>query len=142
VRTNMQHTSLDAYEEITTKPTVLGTRQTAVYQVLAAAPEPLTLKETASALGWAINCVTGRLKELRDRKLIMERGHRLCSLAGRYVHVWGPPGPVVDAPRPTSTRGAKTTRPRKSKVTPIAVIPSAERGKPIQLALELPQKAA
>jgi len=141
VRTNMQHTSLDAYEEITTKPTVLAPdrqRSTRFWRRPGAAD--LEGDRIRPRLG---DQLCDRALEGTSRQEV-DHGARAPALQPGWslTSTSGAPRPVVDAPRPTSTRGAKTTRPRKSKVTPIAVIPSAERGKPIQLALELPQKAA
>lgn len=45
-----------------------------VYEELLKAPSGLTNKQISSRLGWPINCVTGRVKELRDANLVVAAG--------------------------------------------------------------------
>lgn len=46
-----------------------------VYEIILQHPEGITRKQIAKALGWPINCVTGRVTELRDNEhLIIEAG--------------------------------------------------------------------
>lgn len=132
---------MEAYEDLRTKPKVLNGRQTAVYQFRAAAPEPLTLSEIFRGLGWKINCLTGRMKELRDAKLIFERGHRFCQVTDRYVHGWDPPGPIADAPRPGRTKRANAKGPRQPAPTPEAAPVPTERPRPVQQELFTPRAA-
>lgn len=44
--------------------------------------------ELAHFLGWEINRVTPRVKELRDIGKLREAGKRTCKVTGRYVLVW------------------------------------------------------
>jgi len=56
------------------KPDLPEKRQR-VYEVILQHPEGITRKQIAKALGWPINCVTGRVTELRDQEgLIREAG--------------------------------------------------------------------
>ena len=56
------------------KPDLPDKRQR-VYEIILQHPEGVTRKQIAKALGWPINCVTGRVTELRDKEgLIRESG--------------------------------------------------------------------
>lgn len=56
------------------KPNLPEKRQR-VYEVILQHPSGITRKEIAKILGWPINCVTGRVTELRDQeRLIVEEG--------------------------------------------------------------------
>lgn len=68
----------------------LGEKQRQVLSVLEHSV-PLTNSEIAKELGWGINRVTPRVKELRDMKLLTEMGRRKCGVTGFEVHVWGIP---------------------------------------------------
>lgn len=58
--------SIAAYSKIHDS---LGKRQKIVYGVIQK-HGPVTNLQISEILGWPINCVTGRTKELRDRKVV------------------------------------------------------------------------
>lgn len=68
----------------------LGEKQGRVLAVLRHS-EPLSNSEIAKLLGWEINRVTPRVKELRKMKLVAELGRRKCRITGMNVLVWGIP---------------------------------------------------
>lgn len=43
-----------------------------VYEVILANPGGITRKQIAKILGWPINCVTGRVTELRDKHQLIQ----------------------------------------------------------------------
>ena len=51
--------------------------------------QPASNMELARELGWSINRVTPRIKELRDRGIVFDSGRRECDVTGRMVHAWG-----------------------------------------------------
>jgi len=51
----------------------LSNKRRIVYEVILVHPEGITNKEIAWELGWPINCVTGRVAELRDRFHLIEK---------------------------------------------------------------------
>lgn len=53
------------------KPDLPEKRQR-VYEVILAHPNGITNKDIAKALRWPINCVTGRVAELRDKEKLIE----------------------------------------------------------------------
>ena len=53
------------------KPDLPDKRQR-VYEVILAHPEGITNKGIAKTLMWPINCVTGRVAELRDKEQLVE----------------------------------------------------------------------
>lgn len=83
----LQDTSITAYlNEIA--PT-LGARQIRVVEVFERNPgRDFTNSELAEALGWKINQITGRVKELRDMQILEESRKRVCGATGRVVHAW------------------------------------------------------
>jgi hypothetical protein len=58
----------------------LSARQKRVYEILTQYPEGLTNAEIGYKLGWEINRVTGRSKELRDKKLVEDSQTRKCRV--------------------------------------------------------------
>ena len=83
----IRSTSLTTYlNEIA--PT-LGARQINVCEVFERAPDrDFTNSELAAALGWGINRVTGRVKELRGYGILKHSRIRSCGVTGRAVHAW------------------------------------------------------
>ena len=76
MKTRMQDTSIDAYVAIQPR---LPKKQKDVYRLLSEATRQgvgMTNYELARALHWQINCVTGRVKELRDLGLVVKSGRR------------------------------------------------------------------
>ena len=63
----MQQTSILAYREIRGE---LAQRQADVYEIIKV-HQPITNYRISKLLGKAINSVTPRVKELRDKKLVM-----------------------------------------------------------------------
>jgi transcription initiation factor IIE alpha subunit len=47
-----------------------------------------TNSELSEILGWSINRVTPRVKELREREVVVEDERRECKVTGRYVIAW------------------------------------------------------
>jgi DNA-binding CsgD family transcriptional regulator len=82
----MQPTSLGAYEDLKPK---LQNRERDVLQVFLQDPErDLTNMEVAEILGWSINRVTGRVKNLRERLILIEGPHRKCTVTGNTAIAW------------------------------------------------------
>ena len=82
---NVAHTSMTAYHrEIKTS---LGTRQKVVYEEIARY-ENITNSELAEALGMSINRITPRVKELRDKNLVVLDKERECRITHRTVNAW------------------------------------------------------
>lgn len=83
----VQQTSLFAFKTILPK---LGERQREVLAVFENNPyRNYTNMELSKELGWGINRITGRVKELRDDDVLEEKEKRLCSETGFYVKAWG-----------------------------------------------------
>ena len=72
-----------AYEDLLPK---LGEKRAVVY--LAILDKPSTLFELEARLGWPINCISGRVSELKDRELIESRGRRQNPNSGKWGIVW------------------------------------------------------
>lgn len=53
------------------KPDLPEKRQR-VYEIILAHPKGITSKDIAKALKWPINCITGRVSELRDKEQLIE----------------------------------------------------------------------
>ena len=83
----LRDTSITAYlNEIA--PT-LGARQIRVLEVFERNPgTDFTNSELEQALGWKINQITGRVKELRTMFILEESRKRTCCATGRMVHAW------------------------------------------------------
>lgn len=81
----VRSTSRQAYSQIVP---FLGDKQAQVLGLLRDS-EPLSNSEIAKMLGWEINRVTPRIKELRNMKLVAEMGRRRCHVTGMNVLVWG-----------------------------------------------------
>lgn len=77
-------TQREAYDDLIPK---LGEKRAVVY--LAICNRPSTLFEIQARLGWPINCISGRVTELKDRELIEERGRRQNPNTGKWGIVWG-----------------------------------------------------
>ena len=78
----MQDTSLQAYYGIVDK---LPAKRKAVFEIIRISG-PLCNESIALRLGWAINRVTGRVKELRDAGLVEDAG--TVKRNGYNVHTW------------------------------------------------------
>lgn len=78
-------TSREAYRGV---GPVLGERQKTVLTVLRAATRPVCNQELAVHLGWPINTVTPRVKELVDMGLAVEADRRVYRLTNRRVIHW------------------------------------------------------
>lgn len=81
-RAGVQATSLVAFRSI---QDVISARERAVFDELLKGPG--TNKELAGRLGWPINCVTPRVKALRDQGAVAEYG-RVIGSCGRPETVW------------------------------------------------------
>lgn len=81
----VQDTSREAYEAI--KPT-LTERQQQVLAVLKRC-DCMCNFQIAQQLGWPINCVTGRVKELRDKNKVEKDGDKRIGPPNRLpVYYW------------------------------------------------------
>ena len=83
----LANTSIRAYiNEIA--PT-LGARQIAVAELFEQYPErDFSNSEIAETLGWKINQVTGRVKELREMGILTFSAFRACRITHRHVKAW------------------------------------------------------
>ena len=79
----MLDTSLEAYESIKKS---LGNRQKKVLELFEKQPVPLCNALISNLLYWPINCVTGRVKELREIGLLVDAGTK--KYGKRNVHFW------------------------------------------------------
>ena len=82
----IRSTSLKAYYQ-DVLPT-LGKRHKSVLRALLCAKRPVTNTELAKHLGWSINTVTPRCKELREKGIVKEGDKRKCSVTGRTCCTW------------------------------------------------------
>lgn len=83
-----------AYREATYK---LGEKQKTVYDTLRYFPDA-TNAELAARLGWPINRVTPRIKELRGDEcgyLVYDGGKRKCKVTGSTAHAWKAKHPML-----------------------------------------------
>lgn len=89
MKTDMQETSLQAYHSLT--PSQLAHSQRMVYTLVKAATDSgmdMTNMEIARALGWSVNRVTPRVKELRDDGFLFLWRKRRCAVTGRRAMAW------------------------------------------------------
>ena len=87
----IQDSSLKAYFDIQRS---LGARQKQVFVALSAVPNA-TNREISECTGLRINEVTPRIKELRERHLVVEACHRPCRQSGRTVIAWKSVAPTL-----------------------------------------------
>ncbi|NOS67942.1 MAG: hypothetical protein HOO67_06315 [Candidatus Peribacteraceae bacterium] len=78
-------TSREAYRGIREK---LGRRQLMVLEVIERHPAGITNLEICRELGWPINCVTGRVFELRTAGLVGKHGRRECRISRNNATTW------------------------------------------------------
>ena len=81
----VQSTSLLAFQSVQRG---LSSRQEAVYKAFERYGN-MTNKQVAHELGWEINSITPRVKELREQGLLWETGIRRDPVNGRPAKVWG-----------------------------------------------------
>lgn len=82
---NVAHTSMLAYHgEI---KTTLGARQQRILNEIAR-HDNVTNTELAAILLLPINTITPMVKELRDKKMVVEDLERECKVTGRTVKAW------------------------------------------------------
>ena len=80
----IQPTSLEAYQVLEPE---LGNLQRTVYQVLVFNPG-MSNHDIARTLHWEINRVTPRVKELRDKGLVIQNGSKIDRLTNKRVMCW------------------------------------------------------
>lgn len=80
-----QSTSIRAF--LTGVAPTLGQRQAAVLRCFGPG-EALSNRDIKERLRWEINCVTGRVKELRETGYLEEAGRRPCGFTGHLVLTW------------------------------------------------------
>lgn len=95
----IQDTSLFAYSLAAQN---LGAKQKKVLDALRFYPNA-TNAELAAKLGWPINRVTPRIKELRELGLVMDGGRRECRITGSKAHAWVAKHPVLPPAREEKT---------------------------------------
>ncbi len=88
-----QQTSIQAYKDIIPE---LGARQKAVLALFTDRHVLLTNNEIADKLRWAINTVTPRVFEVRQKGKLIARGKRPCKITGRTGITWGLPDLPTD----------------------------------------------
>lgn len=81
---SVAQTSLLAHEEV---QGVLETRHAEVLRAMTG-KQDFSNMELAQRLGWSINRVTPRVKELRDAGLVQFKTIRSCKITGRAVKTW------------------------------------------------------
>jgi hypothetical protein len=84
----VRDTSLMAFKDIIHS---LGDRQRKVYELFRHERARWCNQAIAYFLGWPINTVTPRVKELRDMGLLEDKGVEIYHATGRKVHFWGKP---------------------------------------------------
>lgn len=84
MRTEMQATSLESYNEI---KRTLGFKQQTVFSNLSLLISA-TNSELSVKLGWSINTITPRIFELREKGLVTEACKRVCAVTGRTAIAW------------------------------------------------------
>ena len=84
MKTDMADTSIEAYNDI--KPT-LGKNQYLVLKCIDRFNRPVCNYELAKELGWPINCVTGRVRELREAGIVISV-KKMTSPTGRTAWYW------------------------------------------------------
>lgn len=82
---NVQMTSLEAYADIKEN---LGERQMQVLNALEKFPNGLSNLQISRVLGLAINSVTPRVKELRDKGLVVFSHYVKDRVTGKRCMVW------------------------------------------------------
>lgn len=87
IMTNVQETSLEAYTSIQSE---LGERQTQVLKTLRSSDTPgcMNNRMIAETLDIPINSVTPRVKELREKGLVVEAGKSPCPYTKRKTLFW------------------------------------------------------
>lgn len=81
MKTKVHKNSLEAYDDLD-----LGPKQRKVLDVIRVRPR--TNKQIAQELDWPINCVTGRVRELRDIQRVREGGAYKCPETGKSNAIW------------------------------------------------------
>ena len=66
----------------------LSAKQVCIWNMLKDCKFPVTNGELSRLLGWEINCVTPRVKELRDHGLVVNDGRRNCHKTGNPALTW------------------------------------------------------
>ena len=84
-RRGVQSTSIESYYKFSEAE--LGKRQKQVFDCLKL-NGPLSNREIAMKLGLPINCITGRMKELRDTGSVTDAGTKYDDKTNREVFAW------------------------------------------------------
>jgi len=80
----VQATSIEAYSDLLYE---LGEKQEVVLESIQQHPN-VSNHDLSRILHWEINCVTGRVKELREMGYVLENGEKVDRLTGRKVMKW------------------------------------------------------
>ena len=80
----VQQTSMEAYEAMIP---LLSENQAVGYDVIRDHPG-MSNHDIARFLHWEINCVTGRVKELRDLGVVVFCGNKVDRVTGNTVMCW------------------------------------------------------
>jgi len=81
IEMTMNQNSIDAYAHIKK----LNKKQNIVYEAIRANPVSSNRELADDVLHWRINCVTGRVNELKDARLIIIAGKKRDPLTHRTV---------------------------------------------------------
>lgn len=85
MKTAVRETSLAAYDQL--KTGALGRQQAQIVRHMAQhVHRDWTRRELVDAVGMTVNAVAGRVFELIERGMLIERRLRKCSVTGRTVH--------------------------------------------------------
>lgn len=83
----LQQTSIEAYEGLVESGKI-NKRQEQVLNVLSEHPFPITNQEISVLSGLPINCVTPRVKELREKGYVVEAYKKVDPASGRRAIAW------------------------------------------------------
>jgi DNA-binding IclR family transcriptional regulator len=83
----IQQTSVEAYEGLVVSGKV-NKRQVQVLDILNEHPFPMTSQEISVMSGLPINCVTPRVKELREKGYVVQAFKKADSITGRRAIAW------------------------------------------------------
>ena len=83
MKTNMQESSLEAYDELRNSPK-LGNQQQTILNNLRHGRD-YSLREIQKITGFEINVVSGRVNDLKKLNLLIETKKRQCSVTGKTI---------------------------------------------------------
>lgn len=127
-------TSIEAYKKILDY--IKSKRQRAVYEVLYHNPG-MSNRQIKDVLGWEINCVTGRVTELREKRVLRWFGElKPCATTGNIVRHWYP-NPVFKIPIKSIRCSVKKSRGTASRQNDSSVLAQSTDPAKIKVQKEL-----